>query len=473
VIRSLRARLFLTIWPLLLAAIVAVALLSTRSAHVELAQFETRVQSPVDAPPRQAIASAVEREWSALHGESGRARLRAIASALRDSAPLIVLDTAGRLVAASVADVAAADVRLMPDGNLELSRTARIDGEPRLLQRLFLSGVPLRTTNGERLGFLFVLPSRTPTPSGAQRMVNGIQRTTWLAVIIASALSAIAAWWLAFPLVAQVQRLTRAAGAVSANALDTRVTISSADELGALEHSFNAMAESLAQTERTKRQMISDLAHELRTPLTNVIGLLEAMRDGMRPTDAATLQSTQDEALLLKRLIDELQELSLADAGALRFDCAATDIRSIVQQAADAFQGGSPAPRATVPTAPVIARVDAQRVAQVLRNVLQNAVTHTPPSGAVKIALVVDGQAATIRVTDTGRGIPADQLAHIFDRFYRVDPSRDRTTGGMGLGLALAKRMVERMEGTIRAESETGQGTCITIRFPLAAPTTP
>ena len=465
-IRSLRARLFLTIWPLLIAAMLAVALLSTRTARVELAQFEAQRRAPADAAPMEALASQIASDWAALQGTAGRTTLRVIAAGLPDSAALVVLDTAGRLVAASTAAITADQVRLRPDGSLDLSRRMQADGAERL-QRLMLSGMPVRAADGSRLGFLFVLPSRIPAPSGARVIVNGIQRTTWIAVIVASILSAVAAWWLAFPVVAQVQRLTRAARAVSDNALDTRVTISSTDELGALEHSFNDMAASLAGTEQAKRQMISDLAHELRTPLTNVIGLLEAMRDGMLAPDASTLQSTQEEALLLKRLIDELQTLSLADAGALSFDCVETDIRDVVQRAADAFQGVLPAPHATVPGAPVIARVDAQRLAQVLRNVLQNAVTHTPPSGTVVIALALQEHAAQITVSDTGRGIPSDQLPHIFERFYRVDPSRDRATGGMGLGLALAKRMVERMQGSIQAESDDGRGTRLTITIPL------
>ena len=465
-IRSLRTRLFLTIWPLIVAAILAVALLSTRSAHIELAQFEAHVRTPEGAAPIQGIATAVAREWTVLRGKAGATRLNAIARVLRDGATVVVLDVSGSLVAASDPAIHAQDVRLSADSSLDLSRTSIIDGEQRL-QRFMLSGLPVRADDGARLGFVFVLPSRVPAPSGAQLMVNGIQRMTWIGVIVASVLSAIAAWWLAFPIVSQVQRLTAAARAVSDNALDTRVRISSADELGALERSFNAMAESLAATELAKRQMISDLAHELRTPLTNVIGLLEAMRDGMRTPDAATLRSTQEEALLLKRLIDELQELSLADAGALVFDCADTDMREIVQQAADAFQGATPMPRSSVPIAPVVGHVDAQRLGQVLRNVLQNAVTHTPASGTIALVLTTDGHSATITVRDTGRGISADQLPHIFDRFYRVDPSRDRATGGMGLGLALAKQMVERMEGTIRVESEAGRGTQVTITIPV------
>jgi two-component system sensor histidine kinase BaeS len=226
------------------------------------------------------------------------------------------------------------------------------------------------------------------------------------------------------------------------------------------------MAESLEQTEIAKRQLISDLAHELRTPLTNVIGLLEAMRDGLRTPDVSTLQSTQDEALLLKQLIDELQQLALADAGGLTFDIRDVDAGVELQRAVNAFQSSSPAIRMVVPEQSVRMQADPFRLAQVLRNVLQNAITHTPPTGRISATLRVDGNSSVIEVADTGRGIPADQLPLIWDRFSRVDPSRDRATGGMGLGLALSKRMVEGMGGTISATSTAGVGTTIVIRLP-------
>jgi two-component system sensor histidine kinase BaeS len=297
-------------------------------------------------------------------------------------------------------------------------------------------------------------------------MVAGIQRSLWLAVALACVLAAVGTWMLAYPLVAQVQRLKAAASAVQANALSTRVHVTSRDELGELEQSFNSMAASLERTESAKRQLISDLAHELRTPLTNVIGLLEAMRDGLRPADAGTLRSTQDEALLLKQLIDELQELALADAGGLTFDLRTLDAGDELQGAADAFQTSSPAIQLALHESHVSVQADPRRLAQVLRNVLQNAITHTPGDGRITAALRRDRGVTVIEVADSGRGIPADQLPLIWDRFYRVDASRDRTTGGMGLGLALTRRMVEGMGGTISAASQPGVGTTITIRLP-------
>ncbi len=465
--RSLRARIFLTVWPLFVVAILAVGALSSRSARLELAQFEARTQPAGDGAALVRAADSVVAVWPALRTSGGSATLQRLAAQTGDSALLLVLDTSGTFVASSDPSFRDAEIRMMPNGEINLSRNVTRDGE-RQLQRLMVSGLPLVSAAQGRLGFLYQLPGAMPRLSGARRMVSGIQRSVWLAVLLACALAAVGTWMLAYPVVAQVQRLTAAASSVQAKALSTRVRVSSRDELGVLEHSFNRMAESLEQTEAAKRQLISDLAHELRTPLTNVIGLLEAMRDGLRTPDATTLQSTQDEALLLKHLIDELQELALADAGGLTFDLRVLPAGVEVQRAADAFQASTPTIRVVIPENDVLVHADPRRLAQVLRNVMQNAVTHTPRDGQITASLRRDGNAAVIEVADTGRGIPADQLPLIWDRFYRVDASRDRATGGMGLGLALTRRMVEGMGGTISAESAVGVGTTIAIRLPSA-----
>lgn len=463
--RSLRARIFLTVWPLFVVAILVVGALSSRSARLELAQFEARTQPPGGGASQRRLADSIIAAWPVLRTPEGSARLQRLSVQTGDSLELLVLDTAGAFLASSAPSLREADIRMTPNGDIDLTRTLDRDGE-RQLQRLMVSGVALISSAQIRLGVVYQLPGSLPRPSGAQRMVAGIQRSVWLAVLVACTLAAVGTWLLAYPVVAQVQRLTAAASSVQAKALSTRVQVTSNDELGTLEQSFNRMAESLEQTELAKRQLISDLAHELRTPLTNVIGLLEAMRDGLRTPDVNTLQSTQDEALLLKQLIDELQQLALADAGGLTFDIRDVDAGEELQRAVNAFQSSSPTIRMVVPEHPVHMRADPFRLAQVLRNVLQNAITHTPPSGRISATLRVDGNTSVIEVADTGRGIPADQLPLIWDRFSRVDPSRDRATGGMGLGLALSKRMVEGMGGTISATSTAGVGTTIVIRLP-------
>jgi two-component system, OmpR family, sensor histidine kinase BaeS len=303
-----------------------------------------------------------------------------------DSLQLLVLDTTGAVVVSSDASLTKADVRMNPNATIDLTRNLT-RGTERQRQRLLISGERLISPYGGTLGHLYVLPATMPRPSGARTMVAGIQRSLWLAVMLACLLAAVGTWMLAYPVVAQVQRLTAAASGVQGKALSTRVRVSSRDELGALEQSFNSMAESLERTEGAKRQLISDLAHELRTPLTNVIGLLEAMRDGLRAPDVDTLRSTQEEALLLKQLIDELQELALADAGGMTFDLRLLDARIELQRAADAFQTSTPAIQLELPESDTTVLADPRRLAQVLRNVLQNAITHTPDDGRIVASL--------------------------------------------------------------------------------------
>jgi signal transduction histidine kinase len=463
--RSLRARLFVTLWPLFVVAILAVGALSSRSARLELAQFESAMLSSRSGDVTASVTDSVVEAWTALYTRTGGATLQRLASRMGDSLQLLVLDTSGIFVASSDSSLTPANVRMKSNGGIELTRTLT-RGRERQLQRLLISGSILSSREQGRLGYLYELPGTMPRPSGARIMVAGIERSLWLAVLLACVLAAVGTWMLAYPVVAQVRRLTAAASDVQANRLSTRVRVSSRDELGELEQSFNNMAESLQRTEAAKRQLISDLAHELRTPLTNVIGLLEAMRDGLRAPDADTLLSTQEEAMLLKQLIDELQELALADAAGLTFDIRPLDARVELRRAADAFQASSPPILLALPESHATVLADSRRLAQVLRNVLQNAITHTPAEGRITASLGRVDDTTVIEVEDSGRGIPVEQLPLIWDRFYRVDPSRDRATGGMGLGLALTRRMVEGMGGTIDAESEPGVGTTITIRLP-------
>nr|MCU0634075.1 ATP-binding protein [Gemmatimonadaceae bacterium] len=462
--RGLQTRIFLTVWPLFVVAILAVGALSSRSARIELADFEARMPPPSLGDVPAALTDSVVTAWPVLRTTGGAGALQRIASRLGDSSQLLVLTPSGAVVASSEPALARATIRMTPNAAIDLMRTVTVAGAPQV-QRLLVSGARLESREHGLLGYLYVLPRTMPPPSGARLMVAGIQRSLWLAVLLACLLAAVGTWMLAYPLVAQVRRLSAAASAVQGKSLSTRVRVSSRDELGELEQSFNRMAESLEQTEAAKRQLLSDLAHELRTPLTNVIGQLEAMRDGLRPPDAGTLLSTQEEALLLKQLIDELQELALADAGGLTFDLRALDARVEVQRAAEAFQASTPVIRLELPDDQVPVLADPRRLAQVLRNGLQNAITHTPRDGQITVSVRAEPDRTILAIADSGRGIPPEHLPLIWDRFYRVDASRDRSTGGMGLGLALTRRMVEGMGGTITASSEVGVGTTMTIRM--------
>jgi signal transduction histidine kinase len=271
---------------------------------------------------------------------------------------------------------------------------------------------------------------------------------------------------------APVEALTSAARKMEAGDLSQRVEVASRDEIGDLAHAFNSMADGLAQLEELRRQMVTDVAHELRTPLSNIRGYLEAVQDGVVEPDRGVIDSIHEEAMLLHRLIEDLQELSLAEAGQLRLERKPATCADIVDGAVEAAGPQAAAHDLTltvdVPQDLPLVDADPQRIGQVLRNLLRNAITHTPRGGEISITAHTEGEWAVVSVQDTGAGIAGEDLPHIFDRFYRADRSRSRATGGAGLGLAIVRQLVEAHGGRIEVESEVGEGTRFTFTLPVA-----
>lgn len=295
---------------------------------------------------------------------------------------------------------------------------------------------------------------------------------TVLAVLLATAaVTLLAGRRLARP----IHALTAAVQRMEAGDRSARVPVKGRrqDEVGRLSHAFNAMAVSMEENERQRQAMVSDIAHELRNPLTNVRGYLEGVQDGLVPLDEALIASLLEESTLLGRLVDDLQDLALADAGRLHLHPELLDAADLVEQVTAAHRAAAAVAGVTVTAdvrPPVRVEADPGRLRQALGNLVGNALRYTPSGGQVTVsAFACDGQ-ATISVGDTGAGIPPEHLPHIFDRFYRADVSRSRETGGSGLGLAITRHLVEAHGGTIEARSTEGVGSTFTIRLPLAAP---
>ncbi len=235
------------------------------------------------------------------------------------------------------------------------------------------------------------------------------------------------------------------------------------------------MASSLARTDQLRRNLVADVAHELRTPLTSVLGSLEALRDGVAEPSPAFIESAYEEGLLLKRLVNDLQELSLAEAGQFHLDRQAVALSGIVERAARALADQARAKdialNIVVPS-DLRVEVDSERVGQVLRNLFTNAISFTPAGGRIEIAARVSDEWVEVAVADTGIGIAAEDLALVFERFYRADKSRTRASfgsragGGAGLGLAIAKQWVEAHSGKIQVESEHERGTTFSFTLP-------
>ncbi len=279
----------------------------------------------------------------------------------------------------------------------------------------------------------------------------------------AGAIAAVASVALAVVLARRLSRslaeMGRAARRLAEGNYQARVPRGGPDELASLADSFNQMAESLQEQERMRREFIVNAAHELRTPLTNLVGYLEAMRDGVIAPDRDMLASLQEETQRLVRLAQSLDALAAGDAASgqpvmIELDLAQT-IRSAVELARPAFERAEIRLQVDVPEH-LPTRASPDSLAQVLANLLQNASRYTPRGGRVSVAAAPRGGDVLVSVANSGDGIPAADLPHVFERFYRVDKSRDRARGGAGIGLAIVKQLVEATGGRVGAESSTG-----------------
>jgi two-component system OmpR family sensor kinase/two-component system sensor histidine kinase BaeS len=272
-----------------------------------------------------------------------------------------------------------------------------------------------------------------------------------------------------------LSRLTRAARTMAEGDLSVRVGSSTVREIDDLAGAFNSMATSLSDADRQRRQLTADVAHELRTPITIIRGRLEGMQDGIYQATPNEIAALLNETALLERLIEDLRVLALADAGQLPLYKQGIEPGLLLRSVARSFaqQAGSQGVDLQVEELPPLPEVEAdpQRIAQVLGNLVANSLRHTPPGGQVRLNAWpgVEGgrKVVCMSVSDSGAGIPAGDLPHIFDRFYRVDHARTRTGGGAGLGLAIAKRMVEAHGGSIWAESSPGVRTAVSFCLPL------
>jgi signal transduction histidine kinase len=254
--------------------------------------------------------------------------------------------------------------------------------------------------------------------------------------------------------------------------LSQRVNVTSKGELGELANAFNVMAEGLTRLEKLRQNMVTDVAHELRTPLSNVSGYLEALRDGVVEPTPEAIASIHEEAMLLNRLVDDLQELAVAEAGQLQLVRQPVDIQGVVEKAALSLKGQAAEKGVSlateIPNDLPLVEADAERLGQVLRNLLKNAIINTPSGGKITVkAHTVDSQ-VEVSVEDTGLGISAEHLPYVFESFYRVDQSRARKTGGAGLGLAIVKQLVEAQGGQVEIDSQVNVGTKISFTSPIA-----
>jgi len=361
----------------------------------------------------------------------------------------------------------------------DASGTVIADSEGELLGEQYYPDVPGRLLSWEKgaIGTLHISPELSPRagfppPPSTFVLYLAIGRFFLWGGLVAVAIAVALTFFLSRRTLAPVKALTSAAKRLGHGDFSQRVQIKDKSELGELARTFNSMAGDLERAEKLRRNMVADVAHELRTPLSNVRGYLEALCDGVIKPDNKTIRSLHEEASLLSRLVDDLQELSLAEAGELKLVRQPEDIGELIRQAVAAVETQEKAKGLSLsvelPDKLPPVNIDSRRIGEVLRNLLENAVAHTSKGSTITVAAKQQNKWVEVSVADTGEGIPAKDLPNIFERFYRVDKSRTRATGGSGLGLTIAKRLVEAHGGKIEVQSEVGKGSLFSFTIPTS-----
>ncbi|HKG21834.1 MAG TPA: ATP-binding protein [Blastocatellia bacterium] len=477
---SLRFRLNFVMVLVLVIAVGAIAFFYNQRTRVEFQRFVTsKSDSESDlSPAGDILVEHFNRAGSWEGVEDVLKRVGLIAGKR-----LILVDDRGGIAATTGPELSGAVIEPSGENSVAIrwAESRRVespeDSSVRLVEndeRVILGPAQVRLTGrtGNAIGTLYLLPSDSPESMRNQALfVSSLNRTLLLGVLAIIALALTVTFALSRRILAPVEALTGAVRRMANGELDQKIEARSRDEIGDLTRSFNSMADSLTRLERLRRNLVNDVAHELRTPLTNIRCHLETVQDGLAAPDAEFIASLHEEVMLLGRIVDDLQELALAESNQLRLERRPISIKDEIEQAINTFHpralalgidlrfdGSNPLPQVYA---------DPGRIAQILRNLLSNAVTHTPPGGLIEVSARAFDSAVEVIVSDTGPGISQEHLPNIFERFYRTDISRERATGGAGLGLPIVKQLVLAQGGNIRAESEVGIGSTFAFSLPI------
>lgn len=467
-IRRLWVQLALAFALVTMLSILATALLANTQARADFRAFlaQSQVQQ-FNLIPRLAEYYATHRRWDGV--ETVFADIRGMGprgigpggpGMMRGPLELILADAKGQVVYSNVS------------GSGSTARLSRGD-----MQR----AMPV-IVDDATVGYLVARMQReTALSVAAQRFLDQLNQTLIQAGMIAGALGLILGIVIARGLTAPLDRLAHAARRLASGDLTQRAPVAGPVEVASAAEAFNTMAASLEAAEQAHRRLLADIAHELRTPLSVIQGNLRALLDDVFPLEKDEIATIYDETLLLSRLVADLRELTLAEAGQLHLNRSAVDVTAIVTQSATLFTAQAVEKQITLQTEcdPDLpsALADADRVAQALNNLLSNALRYTPAGGTVRIVATrahrsvcpaPDADMICIRVIDTGPGIAPDDLPHVFDRFWRADRGRARAQGGTGLGLAIARQLVLAHGGAMGVESEPGKGACFWFTLPAA-----
>lgn len=323
------------------------------------------------------------------------------------------------------------------------------------------------------VGWIAVSPRQRRVTQGERNFLAEQRQSSIYIMIAATILAILTALLLARLFLAPVRRLAEATQQLIAGHYDTRTQVQQQDELGQLAKDFNHLAATLQRNEIMRRDFVADISHELRTPLAILKGELEAIQDGIRKPDTAAIMSLQTETQALSQLVDDLYQISLSDVGGLRYNMAAVDLNICMTRVVQMFQERLDAKHhqftLTLPNPAVIMYADERRLTQLFKNLMENTLRYTDANGIVKLNVSANKKEVLISLQDSAPGVSDAELPKIFERLYRVESSRNRATGGAGLGLPLCQTIVQAHGGKIHAQHSALGGVQIDIVLPLNA----
>ncbi len=464
--KRLQVQLVLAFTLVVLVAVGVIAVLIIRTTDTEFRQYVTNSGMQASGGGLDRLVAYFEQHgsWEGVESLLGQGVFLS-----RQGEDLFARVGVYTVKPGSLLDVVLADAsgRIVYDSASEM--TGRM-----LSARAKSQALPIKQGEGrEVIGYLLLSVPGEFSALGQleQRFLDKMRDILFIGAALAVGLGMVIGALLSSGLTAPLQRLVVAARAVANGDLDHKVRVEGSTEVAEVGRAFNEMTTALSQSERQRQNMVADIAHELRTPLSVVQGSLRAILDDVYGLDKAEITRLYDETRFLSRLVDDLRELALADAGQLRLSLRPTSLSQVILDSVGNLAPGAEARgvslTARLPDSLPLVQCDPDRVSQILRNLLINALLHTPDGGSITVNARSANGMVEVAVADTGCGIARENLQRIFERFWRADPARSRM-GGSGLGLSIAQSLVVAQGGRIWVESAPGQGSTFRFTLPVA-----
>lgn len=454
-ILSLRLRMMVAVGLLAVAAVVAVALAARQRTRSEFRRFQELERISASTDP----GADAQRIAPLLAGRCCDAdALRTAVAALSPRQILVVTDGSDHVIAKAGQPLdMIGELRFSRNGevvSIEATRRNRNGISTAISLRFQIPEAPLRLSTGS-MARLYVFPMPDEKGEGRQaKFLGSVDRSLLVATILVAAMTLLATWTLTRRIAAPIEELRAAARGLSRGDLGRRVETSGSDEIAELGRSFNAMAAELEKLQALRRNLVHDVVHELRTPLAALRCRIDSVTDGVAGNPQKEIAGANEEIDHLLRLVEDLHELALAEARELKFVISEAPLKPILESAARAAGLEDDRRLRLILDNGLVVRGDVVRLRQVVLNLLSNAARHTPTEGGITVTACHRDRETVVEVHNTGSSLPADEIAHVFDRFYRADRSRQRGSGGTGLGLSIVKNLIEAQGGRVWSRSD-------------------